>query len=121
MYDKMYGRTQSTTRAEVETNCDLIKIRFVFSVPFKYKDYAKDSKLRWDSTLKHWFYDLQFDDIHKAKEFINDEEQEFIFPNNNIFNFKIKQLIEKADLFEAEEYGKLIDKFSKFQNILLTK
>lgn len=110
MYEKMYP-----TR-EVK-KIDTIKIRIVFNVPYAYKDYAKEAKLFWNADLRRWYYDLRFESIEKLKEFIKDDEQEFKFINNKIFDFKIIDLIDDDNYLEGDEYKKLIGKFNRFRNI----
>jgi hypothetical protein len=113
MYEKMYSS------CEVKKS-DAIKIRLVFHVPYAYKDYAKETKLFWNANLKHWYHDLRFENIERAKEFIQSDE-EFKFKDENIFHFKLKQIIDDNDYLEGDEYEKLINKFNSFQNNYIKK
>ena len=88
------------TQKQTSVNNDEIKMRFVFNVPFKYKEYAKECKLCWNAN--------------------NDEEKEFNFPSNKIYDFKIIRFDDNNN-FEDDEYEMLFKKYAKFQNIYINK
>ena len=115
LYNKMYP-----TQKQTSVNSDEIKMRFVFNVPYKYKEYAKECKLCWNSNCKYWYYDLIFSNINDFQDLINDEEKEFNFPSNKIYDFKIIRFDDNNN-FEDDEYEMLFKKYAKIQNIYINK
>ena len=113
MYSKMY-----LTPKQEETKNEEIKIRLILNVAFKSKDYAKIAKLSWNANFKYWFYDKLFANIIEFREFINDDEKEFNFPVDSIFDFKVMRIDSEHD-FEGDEYEKLFQKYFKFQNLYI--
>lgn len=121
IYSKMYSSPKQTVIIEEsiskeETNKDAIKIRLVLNVAFKNKDIAKIAKLNWNPNYKYWYYDKIFSNTNEFKEFIEDDEKEFNFPVDSIFNFSLLKFDDDND-FEGDEYEKIFEKYFKFQNI----
>jgi len=109
---------QGETNIQEETKNEEIKIRLILNVAFKSKDYAKIAKLSWNPNFKYWFYDKLFANIIEFREFINDDEKEFNFPVDSIFDFKVMRIDSEHD-FEGDEYEKLFQKYFKFQNLYI--